>query len=288
MHRARIFGIGLLLLGGVFFLGFQSLDTVVPEKNLLQVSFLDVGQGDAIYIQAPNGHQMIIDGGKAGTLLEPLSVVMPFGDRSVDVIMITNPDADHYAGFLDLLDGYTVGAVVESGTHSDTTTYKTLGQKIDEQKIPRLLARKGMRIVLDAEHGVEFQVLFPDREISGWSRNDGSIMGVLTYGTTKVFFTGDGTTTTENAVMLRTNEEVFKSDILKVGHHGSRTSTSDAFVKAVAPKYAVISDGKKNSYGHPHAETLATLARYGVEILRTDQLGTITFVSDGSQFRQKN
>ncbi len=277
MHIRRLLLL-LILLG--------PLSCAHAGERLLRVSFLDIGQGDSIYIQAPNGRQMIIDGGPKSNLMSALSKVMPFGDRSIDVLMVTNPDADHYSGFIDLIRDFDVGAVVESGTRTNTPTYATLQKGIAEHSVPHLLARKGMKIVLDKEDGVEFDVLFPDLDVSGWSRNDGSIMGVLIYGKTKIFFTGDGTTTTENAVMLRTEKEILESDILKVGHHGSRTSTSDAFVKAVAAQWAVISDGKGNTYGHPHKETLDTLARNGVDILRTDQLGTITFISNGSNWQK--
>ncbi len=253
-------------------------------EGVLKVAFLDIGQGDAIYIEAPNGRQMIIDGGPESNILEPLSQQMPFGDRSIDVLMVTNPDADHYSGFLDVIKEYSIGALVEPGTVSKTPTYAALEREIVEAGMPHMLARKGMKIILDQEHGVVFDVLFPDQDVSGWTTNDGSLVGVLSYGSTRVMFTGDGTTTTENAVMLRTDKEVLKSDILKVGHHGSRTSTGDAFVQAVAPKYAVISDGRNNRYKHPHQETLDTLARHDVDVHRTDLEGTVVFISDGATF----
>ena len=279
----------MMKLRGFCILLFLFIPLVALGKTpaLLQVSFLDIGQGDSIYIQAPNGNQMIIDGGPKDALMRVLPTVMPFGDRSIDVLMVTNPDADHFSGFIPLLQNYTIGAVIESGTKSTTPTYRALLEQIEKKKIPDLVARKGMTITLDAENGVVFRVLFPDQDVSGWSRNDGSIMGILTYRTTKIFFTGDGTKTTENAVMLRTDADVLKSTILKVGHHGSRTSTSDAFVKAIAPIFAVISDGKGNTYGHPHEETLATLATYGVEVHRTDLESTVTFVSDGHILTKK-
>ncbi len=256
------------------------------EKNntILTVAFLDIGQGDSIYIEAPNGRQMIIDGGRDSSIMRELGPLMPWGDASIDILMVTNPDLDHYAGFLDVLKQFHVGAVIEPGTHSSTKTYASLERSIAEKKVPELLARKGMQIMLDREHDVEFDVLFPDRDVSTWNSNDGSIEGVLIYGKTKIMFTGDGTQKTEGIVLANNAPDVVKSDILKVGHHGSRTSSADAFVAAVAPEYAVISDGKNNSYGHPHQETLDTLARHNVQVLRTDQLGTIVFESDGNSF----
>lgn len=252
------------------------------EPGLLTIAFLDVGQGDAIYIEAPNGAQMVIDGGTDGSLMEPLSEAMPFGDRSINVLMVTNPDTDHYAGFLDILKaGYKIGAAIEPGTISSTPTHREFQRLLADEHVPELMARRGMTIDLDAEHGVRFTVLFPDRDVSSWTTNDGSIQGILSYGSTKIYFTGDGSRRTEGLVLARNATADLKSDLLKVGHHGSATSSSEEFLAAVAPVYAVISAGEGNRYGLPKQSTLDTLTRRGIDILRTDKLGTITFVSDG-------
>lgn len=264
-----------------------SCDNAASARGLLRVAFLDVGQGDSIYIEAPNGNQMIIDGGPGDALSSALSEVLPFGDHVINTIMVTNPDADHYSGFLGLLRNFDVGAVIEPGTATHTPTHATFQKEITDKKIPELFARKGMTIDIDKENGVVFTVLFPDRDVSEWTTNDGSIEGILSYGTTKIFFTGDGSKKTESIVVSENSQTFLKSDILKVGHHGSRSSTSGELVGAVAPAYAVISDGKENKYGHPHKETLDTLTRARVKILRTDQLGTIVFTSDGTHFIQE-
>jgi competence protein ComEC len=282
MKEMRITALILVLL-----LAPLSCDTAVA-KGVLRVAFLDVGQGDAIYIEAPNGNQMIIDGGPAGSLLPPLEAVMPFGDRSIDVVMVSNPDADHYAGFLDLFETYDVGAVIEPGTRTSTPMHAELQGMIARKNVPELMARKGMTITLDAEAGVTFTVLFPDRDVSDWTTNDGSIQGILSYGTTKIMFTGDGTKRTEAVVLAEHSPTDLASDIYKVPHHGSTTSSSEAFVAAVAPKYAVISSKKGNSYGLPKQETLDTLKSHGIETLRTDEKGTIIFISDGSSFTLGN
>src|SRR3990172_572796 len=116
---------------------------LAQENTRLKVAYLDIGQGDAIYIEAPNGHQMIIDGGPPGALLPALREVMPFSDRSIDVIMVTNPDQDHFAGFIDLLDTYDVGAVIESGTFNKSKIYARLETMIGEKEIPKIIARRG-------------------------------------------------------------------------------------------------------------------------------------------------
>ncbi len=259
----------------------------VSEKSVVTVAFLDIGQGDAIYIEAPNGAQMVIDGGPEGSLEGPLSDVMPFGDHTINVLMVTNPDADHYAGFIDILKNYDIGAVIEPGTHTPTPTHAEFQKEITEKNIPEILARKGMTIDIDKEDGVTFTVLFPDRDVSTWSTNDGSIEGILSYGKTKIMFTGDGTKKTEGIVLSENSAEVLHSDILKVGHHGSATSSSEAFIGVVAPALAVISAGYHNKYGLPKQVTLDTLARHHIETLRTDMLGTIIVTSDGNSFTQK-
>ena len=133
--------------------------------------------------------------------------------------------------------------------------------------------------------GAVIDILFPDRDVLTWSNNDGSIIAKLTYGETSIMLTGDSTSVTEKIVLSQNSKETLESDILKVGHHGSRTSTSASFVQAVAPKYALISNGKDNTYGHPHPDTLSTLTQFGAKILRTDLLGTIIVKSDGSMLR---
>ena len=133
--------------------------------------------------------------------------------------------------------------------------------------------------------GAVIDILFPDQDVSTWATNDGSVVARLTYGTTSIMLTGDATQKTEMIILGENSKTQLASTILKVGHHGSRTSTSPTFVQAVAPTYALISDGKDNKYGHPHRETLNNLTQFGAKIFRTDLLGTIIVKSDGSVLR---
>lgn len=256
------------------------------RQGILTVAFLDIGQGDAIYIEAPNGNQMLIDGGPPKAVLSALRKVMPFYDRSIDMLLVTNPDADHMAGFIDVLGTYKIGRVVEPGTHSVSATYAELEKSIAEKHVPRVLARRGQTIWLDKKHGIGFRILFPDQDVSTWTTNDGSIVGKLFYGNTSVIFTGDSPEQIEK-YLVYLDDKNLKSDVLKVGHHGSRTSTSPEFVGFVSPTYAAISDGLKNKYGHPHKETLDTLNQFGVKIFRTDHSGTIVMRSDGQSIEMK-
>ncbi len=247
----------------------------------MTVAFLNIGQGDAIFIESPNGNQMLIDGGPpSGALSREIGKLMPFYDRSIDMIMVSNPDKDHLGGFVDLVNSYNVASVIEPGTTGASSEARVLKKEIENKKIKYFSARRGERIMLG--DGAYLEVLFPDRDVSGVSTNDGSIVGRLVYGKTSIMFTGDAPQNVEKYLTLLDSKNL-KSDVLKVGHHGSRTSSSEEFVGFISPTYAVISDGKGNSYGHPHKETLATLEKFGVDILRTDQVGTIVMESDGEK-----
>jgi competence protein ComEC len=177
-----------------------------------------------------------------------------------------------------VLEIYKIGKIFESGTINNSKTYQNLLTEVDNKNIPRFLAKKGMKLHLG--DGAVIDILFPDRDVSDWTPNDGSIVARLTYGATSIMLTGDSTIKTEKIILANNPSENLASDILKIGHHGSRTSTSDSFLKAVSPKYALISNGKNNKYGHPHQEIVDTLEQFGAKILRTDLLGTIVFFCD--------
>lgn len=253
------------------------LDLQNSHKQLT-FAMLDVGQGDGLFLESPTGVQIMFDGGPPRKVLGSLAqVISPF-DKSIDAIVITNPDADHIGGFLDILKNYKVGRVFESGTLTDSKTYQSLRDEMKRQNIPDILVKRGMK--LDMGGDVVIDILFPDRDVSSWATNDGSVVARLSYGKTSIMLTGDAPIKTEQIILSENSPTQLQSNILKVGHHGSRTSTSENFLKVVSPTYALISDGKDNKYGHPHPDTLATLAQFGVKVFRTDLLGTIIFKCD--------
>jgi len=256
----------------IFYLDWQN------SHRQLTFAMLDVGQGDALFIESPTGAQILVDAGPPRRIIGELARLMPSFDRYIDAIIITNPDQDHIGGFADVLDTYKIGKVFEPGTLNDSKTYQNLLTEIKNKNIPKFLARRGMKLHLGG--GVVMDILFPDRNVSIWTPNDGSVVARLAYGNSVIMLTGDATIKTEKIILAKNPAESLRSDILKVGHHGSRTSTSELFLKAVSPKYALISDGKDNKYGHPHREVLDTLERFKAEILRTDILGTIIFFCD--------
>lgn len=257
----------------IFYLDWQS------SRSNLTFAMFDVGQGEALFIESPSGVQILIDAGPPRKILSKLSQVMSPFDRYIDAIIITNPDQDHIGGFLDILKIYKVGKVFESGTVNNSKTYQNLIKEIENKKIPRFLLRKGMKLHLGSD--VVLDILFPDRDVSAWTTNDGSIVAKLTYGNTKIMLTGDATLKTEKIILSGDSLVELQSTILKVGHHGSITSTSNSFLKVISPSYAFISNGKNNKYGHPHKEVLNSLSLFGVEIFRTDLLGSIIMKSDG-------
>lgn len=252
----------------------------------LKVVFLDVGQGDSIYIEAPNGKQMLLDAGSNSAILSKLSKVMPFGDKSIDVVIITNPDTDHMGGVVDILQNYKVDMILESGTHSDTVTYRTLSQLIAQNKIQKKFARKGMRLVLDNKQNIYFDILFPDRDVSTWERNDGSVVGKLVYGTSSFMLMGDATKYTELLIAYNENPQTLNSQVLKLGHHGSHTSSSLLWLEKVKPEIAIVSAGLNNRYGHPHKDVIQRLSDLGIAVFGTYEKGAIMFKTNGVKLWQ--
>lgn len=274
----------LYFLGGLLLLNFFVWYAVFAEerKSILTVSVLDIGQGDAIFIEAPNGNQILIDGGPDNKVLRRLGEILPFYDRSIDMLIVSNPDKDHIAGFVDVLRRYEVAKVMEPGTVSQTAVYRELEKEIEKEMAGKITARRGMRAVLDGANGVFLDILFPDRDVSGLSTNDGSIVARLIYGGTSFLLTGDSPRSVESYLVSLDGDKL-RSDVLKVGHHGSRTSTGEAFLGYVSPQYAVISSGRNNKYGHPHKETTESLQKFGIPYFNTATAGTIVFQSDGDQ-----
>lgn len=261
-----------------FVLWLAYLDHKNSKKDFV-FAMLDVGQGDALFVESPTGVQLLIDSGPPNKVIQALSKVMSPFDRTIDAIIITNPDQDHIGGFSDILSKYQVGYVLEPGTFNGSKTYEDLKNEIMRRKIPNYLARKGMK--LDLGGGAVLEIIFPDRDVSNWDANTGSIIAKLTYGETSIMLTGDSTADTEKYVLDANSKESLDVDVLKVGHHGSRTSTSKNFLLATTPTYALISDGRENKYGHPHIDVVNSLSSLGILTYRTDLLGTIIMRSDG-------
>lgn len=270
----------LLLMTGVIW--YSVLDA---EKQVLTVAFLDVGQGDAVFIESPAGNQMLIDGGPSRSVLRELSDVMPFFDRSLDVVLLTHPDMDHVGGLPSVLETYGVSFIFDPRITHDTAAYDAFVDfSHDEEGAQIITPRRGQ--IIDLGGGAYVRVLFPDRHIPNVEANAGSVSVQLIYGDTEVLLTGDAPQSIEK-YLVSIEGSGLVSDILKAGHHGSKTSTSQVFVDAVDPEYVVVSAGRDNRYGHPHAEVLEVIASAGAHVVGTYDKGTIVFESDGERVWRK-
>jgi competence protein ComEC len=262
------------------------------HEPVLIVAFLDIGQGDSIYIQAPNGRQMLIDGGKSNAVISELRNIMPIGDTSIDVVLATHADADHIGGLPAVITDYDISKIINnSDTNKSTQIFARLQQMSDEERdkdgAEIIHATSGMRIILDPVNNVYFDIYYPATGVTSPDSNDLSIVGRLVYGETEFMLTGDSPISVENKLVTWCRA-CLASDVLKAGHHGSKTSTSQIFLDAVNPKYAVISAGLNNTYGHPHKEVTDRLEKKEIEIHTTYEEGTVIFVSDGRGVRIKD
>ncbi len=266
---------------GVYVISWGSSGAAKGRADELSVTFLDVGQGDAIFIESPTGVQVLIDGGPNASVLRALSEEMGFLDRSIDIVIATHADKDHIGGLVDVFDRYEISEVVMTENRSATNADNAFIEQIEREGAEVAIARRGLAYELG--DGALLTVLFPDRDPSFLETNTASIVARLTYGTSEFLFTGDSPIAIEEHLVA--SGIALESDVLKVGHHGSRTSTSELFVQAVRPQYAIISAGKDNSYGHPHTEVINALDRAGVMTKNTADEGSITFLSDGMALR---
>lgn len=270
--------------GVLIFLVFSGLLAwqYVFARQYTKVIFFDVGQGDAIWVETSKHKQVLIDGGKDPKILEKLEQVMAPSDKTIDLVLLSHPAGDHVTGLLSVLKEYTVKQVVWTGVQKDTRVYRqwldVLEQERQEGAQISLISSPSHISLQETPCPQYLDILFPLEDLSTTTvkdDNDTSIIAKGVFCNHTVLFTGDMTSKGEK-VLLETGSSL-QSDILKVGHHGSKTSSSSVFLEAVAPQYAVIQVGKDNQYGHPHQEVLERLQGYGIQVMRTDEIGDITF-----------
>jgi len=259
---------------------------IESQKNLV-VHFFDIGQGDGIFFELPNHVQVLIDGGPGNGILSKLGDVMPFWDRTIDLVILTHPHADHVDGLIDVLKRYSVGMVIESGSFYPTPDYDEWNKLVKQKKIPVVYARKGQRVALSDR--ATLHILSPQEEVVGkrfTNIHDGMVVSKLVYGSTAILFTGDGEKIIEYNLISSGISLV--ADILKAGHHGSKTSTTQGFLDAIRPRFVVISVGRKNNYGHPHTDVVDRIQASGIDLFRTDINGDVEFMSDGKRVWKSN
>lgn len=287
--------VSFFILGLLIFLNILAWLAVydLNKPQLLEVNFFDVGQGDAIFIETPSRHQILIDGGPSSVILEKLAESLPFWDRTIDLIILTHPEHDHLAGLIEVLKRYKVENILWTGVIRDTAEYKEwqrlIRDKQEKEGAQIKIAQSGQLINFGNQSNRYMEVLYPFENLEGQefkNSNNTSIVAKLIFGENSFLFTGDAYKSVEKKLVDKKTD--LASDVLKVGHHGSKTSNSEAFIKHISPEIAVISAGKDNPYHHPHQETLDTLEKYGIKILRTDKNGDIKIISNGESYEISN
>lgn len=270
----------LLFLTNIF-VWQEIFDLIHPN---LEVVFFDVGQGDAIFIETPQGHQILIDGGSGKIILEKLAAKLPFWDRTLDLVILTHPEKDHLGGLIWVLNRYKVANILWTGVLRDTNVFKEWQGKLKKEEANIIIAEAGQRIKAS---NVQIFILSPQESLEGEflkeSSNDSSVVSQVFFGETTFLFTGDITQKIEKEILGK--EIALDSDVLKVAHHGSKTSSAKEFLAKVGPAIAVISCARNNPYGHPHQDVLRNLENLAIKVLRTDQNGDIKIISDGINYK---
>lgn len=277
----------------------------VPDGKL-HIHYCAVGQGDAAYIRFPSGNDMIVDGGPNNALIQCLSRYMPFWDRTIDIVLMTHPQKDHFYGLIEVLNRYHVQTFIQSDIQNNSEEYKQLDRIIQKKNIRIRYMTDGERIVIS---DVSLTFLWPTQSQIAFGKslltgenlslnqdvlganssdyNDFSLVFLLSYGNFQSLFPGDGDTRIEKGYVGYPLPDG-QLEVLKVPHHGSKTGIDEAYVdwlfggasKFSLPSVGIISVGK-NTYGHPSDETISLLKEYGVSLYRTDSQGDIEIVSDG-------
>lgn len=275
--------IGLLTLSGLFVYQQGRF-----SQAKLQVVFCDVGQGDATFIRTPKGLDILIDGGPNEKVLDCLSKHQPFWDRTIEVMMLTHPHADHFVGLIDVLKRYTVLSFVTEKVENKSASFGSLGKYVEQEGIKPQYVHAGDRFI--TKDGVSITVLGPSEafieETSpqgtiGENKEFGSLILLISYGEFDLLITGDAQVRGLKEALERDSLDI---EILQVPHHGSKTGLDEDVLDTIRPEVAVISVGKKNRYGHPHKEIEKILKDRNIQILRTDTQKNIEINSNGSRF----
>ncbi len=261
---------------------------LAPAGHTLSLTVMDVGEGLCIVMRSPNGKTLVMDCGTNSWRNNDSvgeSLVLPYlkkmGVRQIDVAVISHPHEDHISGFEGLLQNCPAKLVIDTKSNEHSPTYNHLIKEIRKSGAKYRIAQRGQTIVFD--DGVTIQVLNPPIDESGQNLNEESIVLRIIYGKTAFLLASDIGSLSESEIL---NENLpVRAQVLQVGHHGSRESTSYRWLEAVKPNAAVISCGRNNTYGHPSQETLERLTDSGARIYRTDKNGAVSFYSDGETIK---
>ncbi len=251
-------------------------DNISKEDFPLLVHFLDVGQADSTFCELPDGKTMLIDAGNPENASDVIEYIENLGYSRIDYVVATHPHADHIGGMAEVLDKLKIGKVFMPKKEHTSSAFEKMIDVIAEKEIPLYTAKKGAVIAENEEY--EINILSPEEKEYD-NLNNYSAVIKLTYGESKFLFMGDA----EREIETPLKKLDIRANILKLGHHGSSTSSGQEFLNMVSPGYVVISCGKDNSYGHPHEEVIKRLNRLGKDYGRTDICGTITIGANDKQ-----
>lgn len=289
----RIWGlVAVLITAMVFFAGcaknsakaIEQKQNQSQENSALTVKVLDIGQGDAILIRAA-GQTVLVDTGDIGTRDKMISYIKKEGITTIDKVIITHPHADHLGGMPGILENFKVGQVYDSGQTATTALYRQYLSLVKNKNIPFSVVTPGAEILI--ANDIKLKILAPQKPFLTESEiNNNSIVAKLIYNKFSMLLTGDAEKESEER-MIKTYAADLKSTVLKSGHHGSNTSSSTSFLKAVGAEAAIISLGVNNDYHHPHPSTLKKYEQAKLKVYRTDLDGTVTIHSDGNTYTIK-
>ena len=245
--------------------------SVTSTYGLMRVHFIDVGQADSAFIELGNGQTMLIDAGRSGS--DVVDYIRNLQYETIDYVVASHPHDDHIGGMATVLNSFNIGKMYMPKQAHTISAFTNMLDVIENKGIDLYTAKAGTNILSSGD--INIDVLAPFSE-SNSNLNNASAVVRITYGKTVMLFTGDAEQVIENQLL----NSGIDADVLKVGHHGAGSASSSSFIKAVSPDIAVISVGEGNSYGHPHADTLAILNEVGADIYRTDEQGTIVVTAD--------
>ena len=276
----------ILLLSSFFYTFFSYV-----QKNFFQVSnhnlrfhFIDVGQGDSSLIITPNGKTILIDAGDEAHAKKVVSYIREQGIEKLDLVIATHPDADHIGGMDKVIKNFNIDVFAMPDVSAKTNQYKQIQRELKAKKMKTTRLYQGDEVQIDDD--IDFEILSPVKGKKYDDTNEYSIVAKIVYKDTSFILMGDATM--ENEVDIINNVPDIDIDVLKLGHHGSSTSSSDYFITKTSPNIAIISCGKNNKYGHPHQEVMRVLKKHGVTPYRTDEMGDIVITSDGKEIKYIN